>query len=194
MKKFKFQAPSPSVSSPSVFFATIIFAFSILHASEGQFQTQLPKEKSKSVAVNWSMGATLFPIMLGVSGFSFVPAQGVLVCAGIAFGPSMGHFYAHQWLRGFATTGLRIGLGYLGAMAGLYSLYSIEFDDASPVFFLVSIGSAAGIIGSVIYDWATAPASVQKYNEGLKTKFDLNFVPNIDIKEKKYGLSVVYNF
>ncbi|MGB9720946.1 MAG: hypothetical protein ACPL28_05640 [bacterium] len=164
---------------------------------EKEMITESAREKSKSVALNWSMGATLFPVMIGISGFSFMPwrVNVGIVLSGIAIGPSMGHFYAEQPLRGLATIGLRTALGCLGRYSLDGFTWSIEYGGGSSFwFFLGTCGSAAGIIVSVIYDWATVSTSVKKYNEGIKTKFNLNFVPNIDIKEKKYGLSVACNF
>jgi hypothetical protein len=72
-----------------------------------------PTWKSPGTALALSLGSTAGPMLAGV-GLS----NGYLFLGGLVIGPSVGHFYAGQLGRGFATVGLR----GIGTVVGLYSL------------------------------------------------------------------------
>lgn len=172
----------------------IVFLSGGLYPVEAQ---EVKRPKSGRTAVYWSLGATLIPcvpvMIWGGTGMSGLIGVSLLI------GPSAGHFYAHQWGRGLKTAGLRLGIGVVGvfgaSFVGLIGAESFDTEDINWEAFWVVAGIAGGcIVGSAVYDIATAPASVRKYNESIGIMGRLNFVPRLNMKNKSYGLSVVYRF
>ncbi len=83
------------------------------------------KRKSESAAFSWSLGATVLPVVIGVTMNDHSRIGGgvgatVLFAAGFLVGPGVGHFYAHRPGRALLGIVLRVGFGilfinYLGA-------------------------------------------------------------------------------
>ncbi|MDX1618355.1 MAG: hypothetical protein R3224_06185 [Balneolaceae bacterium] len=117
-----------------------------------------PKNPSK--ALGRAIGHTVVPIALGVlivvntSPFDDDPlatAGGLLMLHGVLTGPSMGNFYARDWLRGWGGVGARI-----------LSFVIIDSDRRNrELRNVLGIGLLAG---SALYNIATAPASARAYN------------------------------
>ena len=78
----------------------------------------LESRKSPSAALFLSLGSTVVPVSLGAALAATDGASGEtagsLMAGGILVGPSVGHWYAGRWGRGFATLGVRLALGALG--------------------------------------------------------------------------------
>jgi hypothetical protein len=149
--------------------------------------------KSEAVAVGLSLGATVIPIALVYgtvhdenSYWSLLPA-----ITGLVIGPSIGHFYAEQWGHGFKTVGVRLGicvLGYTGMTLDRRS--NANFWDAFHNELLVGTIAAGALIGHALWDIAQAEKSAYKYNESIKIQIQ----PDINLKEKRYGIGFVYRF
>ena len=154
-----------------------------LYSSEEQ---EAKKSKSEKTAITASLIATVFPIFGAWVAPS--PVTGTLVAYGLIAGPSTGHFYARQWMRGLVTTGVRVASGVLGFASSYGPAWSGEYSSTEVVLITLSI---IGFVGSAIYDIATAGSSVRKYNESIK-KSNVYLVPKID--KESYGVSLVYCF
>jgi len=159
----------------------IVFLSGVLYPLEAQ---EARKPKSEVTAVLLSLGATVIPTRVGLrmrSEFSLY-----LIGFGVFIGPSTGHFYANQWMRGMATVCQRLFI----ILGGAALSEDLEFGERVGIALLAGVF----IIVSVLYDIGTAPASVRKYNESIGKTGEVYFVPKIDIKEESYGLSLVYCF
>lgn len=73
--------------------------------------------KSPVAALLWSLGATAIPMLAGVMSVESGREQtgAWLIYAGLALGPSAGHWYAERTVRGFRTAGLRIAISAVAA-------------------------------------------------------------------------------
>ena len=163
-----------------------------LYATNGNGQK---KFKSEYSAVHWSVWATLIPIGVGVyPGRSLQPYRGILAGVAGIFGPSAGHFYAHQWGRGLKTAGFRAAIGALGTLAFLSQVGRDPGELNTPTVYGIIIVAGCSIVSLAIYDIVTASSSARLYNERIGKTNSLYFVPRIDIKNREYGLTVVYCF
>ncbi len=174
--------------------ATLIVIVSLLTAADSTDDSvlQTPEPKSESKARNLALEGTFLPVLCG-SGIALFaqPHTGVaLGGAGLLFGPSLGHFYAHQWGRGLISIGFRTAIVGMG-IYGVYGAAAYE-GDAMAIATGVAFGSA--LIGSIVYDFATAPASVRTYNAQIEKMSRMQLVPYIDLRNEKYGLVFVYRF
>lgn len=171
----------------------ILFLSGILYPLEAQ-EVELPK--SEGTAQLLSFGSTAIPLMIT---YIVKDRQGtwVGVPLGLVIGPSIGHFYAGQ--TGRVLKGILIR-GVVAPAIGFGSMYVFVFSSNCQEMeclgaVVAGIGVAGGIaVISAIDDILTAPASVRKYNESIGKTGNVYLVPKIDIKEEKYGLSLVYCF
>ena len=179
--------------------AIIIFVFllGILYPVHAQ---EMKKPKSEKTASALSLGATVIPclpsIIIRRGGESpWDVIQFCVITTAIIVGPSIGHFYAGQRERGLKSAGLRLGLGLLEIYTLSNSFETRGLETEFNIFPLLA-GSALGIglITSAIIDIVTAPASARKYNSSIRNRGNIYFVPEIDLKEDSYGLSLVYCF
>jgi len=151
---------------------------------------------SKSVlpALCWSLGATIIPVAVGLN-LGGLPG-GTGIAFGLIAGPSFGHFYAQQWGRGYASTLTRIGL--IGVGIGL--VYVTTSNDEGPLeeHFDEILGALTipyvAYLGTMLFDFLTLPNSVNKYNKAQEKTGKLHLNPMLDSQNKKYGLSLRYNF
>jgi hypothetical protein len=152
------------------------------------------QRKSTNVALALSIGAPTAVCLL---------AAGVkspeLFLGSVVVLPSAGHYYAGQIGTAFLFTGLR-GATVAGGVVLFGSLVQslgeeIEEGDAAwagPI--LLGSAAAVGIVtlGMCVVislvDWMYIPSSVDKYNERMQIR------PEIDLKEKRYGIGFVYHF
>jgi hypothetical protein len=204
----KFSAEEANMSRK---FLGLILALFLLIPSlakaESMFERNFEREqkglKSEGLAFTMSLAATAVPIVLGSTALTENTGNEVrvngnlalpLISTGLFLGPSIGHFYAGQTKRGLQ--GIAIRLGIVAAAAGI--TFTIVRNEPSDIGGQIVGGAmiAGGIISSLhgIYDIFTTPSSVRKYNESLKNKASLMFVPEIDPYNESYGVSVVCNF
>jgi len=180
-----------------VFVTTIVMLNAVGFEATGETQG-LKKLKSGSTARTWSIEATLLPVAGGfLVGRYIQPHVGVsLGLAGIVFGPSVGHFYAHEWKRGLISAGVRVAIP-AACMVPIILLANVSMEPAFVNWGVITITAISGgalLFYSIVYDIATAPASVRKYNERIEKRGSLQFQPLIDVGKKRIGLSVVYRF
>lgn len=173
----------------------MLFIFCLSYACQGE----MVRLKSPATAMYWSLGSMVLPsVPLIVSStvgqtHEFIGPTGVGLCVtGVIVGPSMGHFYAGNYRRGFASIGLRagiVGLGFLG-FVGAYS------SDVEGAIACAIICGATGIalLASGIYDIWTCPDAVEKYNQSVRGYGGLYLAPEINLTEKSYGLTLRYSF
>ncbi|HEX9916490.1 MAG TPA: hypothetical protein VGB16_02030, partial [candidate division Zixibacteria bacterium] len=101
--------------------------FSLSSDNNSPRSNHLLVSKSKSTALRWSLGATLVApviggsfLLKGISGSEIKAGAvvGIVVGSlGLVFGPSTGHFYAHEYGRAWTGIGLRTLSGVI-IMAG----------------------------------------------------------------------------
>lgn len=162
-----------------------------LHTQQAEKKDLFPqlevKRGSKSVATGyaWSIGTTILPLSC-ISVFYF-PGFEILAISGIIVGPSTGHFYAGQWRRGLTTSAIRVGAGAAGLLLGL--VLQENFEDYGTQF-AVMIPVGCIVVGTAIYDIFTVPNSVLKYNR----EHNLLLLPELNFKDKRYGINIVYRF
>jgi len=158
--------------------------------------------KSKTAAVLWSIGVTTIAPALGIlldwsderRGDWRTPCGWIGILGGFILGPSTGHFYAEQWGRGLKTVGIRVGIGVAGitgtSILGMLIVEGIDPEDFPEIMIslIPTALAAAAIVGHGVYDITTTPESVRRYNEKVQLK------PEINLKEKRCGLGIVYRF
>ncbi len=179
--------------------AVCVVVLCLVHMAQGStgidssYVQRTHGEKSTTVALGWALGSTIIPTAGGLV-ISGLPG-GVLCLYGVLIGPSTGHFYAHQWNRGFTTVEIRTAIAGIGALASLAAfgeLMSDDDDDGTSVGVIAGI-TLACVTSTIIYDIVTTPSSVCTYNGSLKTG-KVHIVPNIDIARKRSGISIAYRF
>jgi hypothetical protein len=135
-----------------------------------------PNLKSEGAAFTISLLGTLVPLALGTAivatsddiyySDSSGSAGTLLIYTGLYFGPSLGYFYAGKSGRGWASFGLRNGIGvvaFMGAVAVCSG--SCEDDSEATAAGLVLLAGGAGILASAIYDLAKIKSTVRERNE-----------------------------
>jgi len=180
-----------------VLFFLMLFVFCVSYTCEGE----TVKLKSPTTAAYWSMGSMLLPSLpLAVSssagGDFMMPASIGLCITGVFVGPSMGHFYAGDYMRGFASFGLRAGIAGAGFL-GIVKVYTTDADEemeAAITCTVIAGVACIGILASGIYDIWTAPDAAQKYNQSVRDHGGLHLSPEINLTEKSYGLRLGYSF
>lgn len=130
------------------------------------------ERKSPGRALGYSLGGTVL----------LAPAFG----AGLLIGPSFGHFYAGNGKQ--AMSGILIRGG--GAAVGLRG-WGMLLENPESAFTLMTIGLAI-IVGSAIYDIATAGEAARQYNEvhGLTAQV----TPTVGPRGEQVGLSLQVSF
>lgn len=133
-----------------------------------------PNRKSEGVAFRASLLGTAGPIAAGLvltatgpTNDATLPAF-LLITGGLAFGPSLGHFYAGRPARAAATAAVRAGviIGSLAIALGACPLENCTGEEETTA--LVSLLAGGGVVaGLVIYDIASAPASVRARNRRI---------------------------
>jgi len=178
---------------------TVAFFILILFLSGGVFSLEAQKPKSSTEGICLSLGATVIPLSLAIAINENDFFDYSLLISGIVIGPSVGHWYAGQYSRGWLTAGLRLGIGLSGAVTfGMLVLTPLMQNDIERVHltpgWIVFYTTSCILTCSMIYDIASVPKSVRKYNESIGYSSNLQFVPDIDAKNKSCRLSVVYQF
>jgi hypothetical protein len=125
-----------------------------------------PGEKSAGAAIGWSSLGTIAPVALGLSAASLsddATLPLILVLGGLTVGPSLGEFYAASPNRGL----LGIGIRMAGETLFLYSLALAAPGNGggSPPALI----GLATYLGSAVFSFYNANASVQRYNSALRT-------------------------
>jgi hypothetical protein len=170
-----------------------------------------PKSPTKGVLL--SIGSTVIPIGLGSLIYLGAESRdnnalmwcgGLLAVSGAIIGPDVGHFYAQQWSRGRERAGIRFTIGLAMAIsAGAFALGAVEAGVGPPttdggisyeLTLAAIIVSTCAYVGYTAWDIATVPGSVQEYNNSILERGQLHFYPYLDIRNKKYGLSLAFNF
>lgn len=177
----------------------MLFVFCLSYAAEGETF----KLKDPTTAVYWSMGSTILPsVPLAVTSalgqtHEFLGVTGIALCVtGVLVGPSMGHFYAGNYMRGAASIGLRAGIAGLGFLlvVGVMSSYGIDDIGGAIIGTAIIGGAGIGILASGIYDILTCPDAVRKYNQSIRDQSGLYLAPRINLTENSYGLTLGYSF
>jgi len=161
----------------------------------------IPKSPGKAALI--SLGHTLIPTAAGlgiatigssnVEGSRAVLAFGSMTY-GLAIGPSMGNFYAKDYARGMAGIGLRIVAAGLVASSigqGMANGNDDEYDGSDDgKVATMFLGGLALYFGSTIWNIATAPSSVRRYN----SKQGLQIAPSYNPLDKSYRVGVQLSF
>jgi len=150
------------------------------------------KTKSPTTGVLISIGATLAPAGIGFlmdnSKFHYIGAY--LMAFSPAFGPSAGHFYAHQWGSGC------LGIGSRFVLAGATMWFAAPYfrmEQWNISSTILWIGAGLIALESII-EISSVPGSVRKYNGSLIMKNQINLSPQIDFRSRSYGLKLNYSF
>jgi hypothetical protein len=178
-----------------VLFLLMLFGFCISYTCDGE----TAKLKSPTTAVFYSMGSTVLPSVPLMVCAPMGRVDGAMgpVCigscvTGIIVGPSVGHFYAGNYMRGFASIGLRAGIAGLGFL-GVAETYSSDIGGAI-ICTVIGGVTCIAVLASGIYDIWTCPDAVQKYNESVRNHGGLYLTPDIDLSHKSYGIRLLYGF
>ena len=157
------------------------------------------KPKSVKKAYLLSGGAivytvAVFGIRKGEAKTVFDKTLAVTGIAGYIIGPTFGNMYAKNYSRVSVGIGMRvlgITLYVVGALNLMYDKDSTLDEDSpsSPFHNPISIAGTVLFIGSYVWDFATIPSSVKKYNE---KKRGLSFSPILKKHQKRamYGLAI----
>lgn len=134
---------------------------------------------------------------------------GELVVAGLIAGPAAGHFYANDRRQAGIGMGIRGGAVLVGAVASmivaidallntgelfLFPLRTESYEPsrASRISRNVLAGAGVAVALSALYDIATAPLSVHRYNE--THDLSVRVVPEADPSLDQVGLRVQLEF
>jgi hypothetical protein len=157
--------------------------------------------KSPSKALSLSLVSTGVPLIIGLGlAVADAPApadtySAILILGGVVVGPSVGHFYAGNTGHGVLTIGLR-SVGLAGGTLGLYLWAIAEVENVESVGALgiiIFVPSAALMLGSAVYDIATASGAARKYNEKKRlSRFSIG--PTYIAAESTPGIAVKYRF
>jgi hypothetical protein len=142
------------------------------------------QNKSTTLALGLSVGV---PVLGCFAAYKVESPELFLIA--LAVGPSTGHFYAGQWGTGLLFTGLRtatIAGSIFLAIGVLLQTYD-SYDGLLAGGGVLAIGFGVCCVISMV-DWMRVPSSIHKYNERLQIK------PEIDFKDRRYGVGFVYNF
>lgn len=145
----------------------ILFAVRVVSADPGTAAPP-PDQKSEQTAVVLSLSTgVLLPLALvGATRSGGSIALGYATAGAIILGPASGHWYAGE------AGGWGIGLRFLGTAAAVSGfLVAANSDcedqsctDSSDRAAYIALGGAALVVGSTIYDIATAGAAARRYN------------------------------
>jgi hypothetical protein len=180
----------------------VLLMFFVFCISSG-YEGEIPELKNSTTAVAYSMGTTFLPIIpfwvcLADENYneSLFWGSFVMSFSGIVIGPSTGHFYASNTKRGLMSAGLRtVSTGvFLWSSSGLLGVaHDVNFGNAE-LYFWVTIVSGITTFGSIVFDIWTCPSSVEKYNRSIRDYKGFYLMPEVDIEEESYGLSLSYRF
>ncbi|MDZ7715521.1 MAG: hypothetical protein U5J95_04845 [Balneolaceae bacterium] len=173
-------------------------------AEIGQTKRQLKDvSQARSIAFN----NTVTPILLGfaanylLDNNTFETAGAYLVIYGIVAGPSGGNFYAEDYLRGGLGVLARMGTGYFlmtdatREILGKDVSRSLDWDDKKVSIEDPEVLIGAGVIlGTMVYNYISAKASVNEHNSALGYNVRLN--PNIRQEQGRFVpmISATINF
>jgi hypothetical protein len=145
--------------------------------------------RSESEAISQAIVNTATPIAVGVGAvklFNNNTVQTVgasLALYGLMVGPSTGNFYANDYLRGGLGALTRIGAAFL-LQDATSEVFGRDFADAlnvdnEPVSIEdtnIIVGSAL-LVGTIVYNIASAPASVREYNQSMGYTMEIRSLP-----------------
>ncbi len=157
------------------------------------------KLKSPTTAASLSFCSMVLPSLPlvvcssvdGMNGFVGPVCVGSCV-SGVIVGPSVGHFYAGNYMRGFVSVGLRAGIAGLGFL-GVVETYSSDIGGAI-ICAVIGGVTCIALLASGIYDIWTCPDAVRKYNKSVRGYGGLYLAPEINIENESYGLTLGYSF
>lgn len=136
--------------------------------------------KNPTRAVLYSLSGTV----------ALTPAFG----AGLIVGPSFGHFYAGNTGHAWAGIGLRAGGGLIsmiGASASFGAMWEGR-EGAADTYATLAVAGLGTVVGSAVYDIATADNAVHQYNRahGLKTRV----TPAVGPHSRQIGLALTIRY
>lgn len=165
----------------------VLFLLPVTGQGQSRFKSRYLKYVDE--ARTQAIAGTLIPIATGMSTTLLfdndtIETTGSLMAVyGLVIGPSMGNFYARDYLRGMLGVAARLGGGYLmldatRELAGDDVADALGWDHSSVKFTDTKILIGAGLIlGSAIYNIVSSKASVHRYNK--KKGYILGVVPGV---------------
>jgi hypothetical protein len=136
--------------------------------------------KSVSEARNRALTGTLVPIATGVAATKLFKSEGLqttgaaLAVYGLVMGPSIGNYYAEDYMRGTLGALVRAGVGYYMLLDATRELMgeqvskSLGWDKKDIELSDTPVLIGAGIfIGSMVYNVISSKNSVNEYNSSM---------------------------
>lgn len=177
------------------FYLLGLFIVTLLIPAVGQAQSRFKSRHLKSVdeARSQAIAGTLIPVAMGIGSTllfenkTIETTGSVMAVYGLVMGPSMGNFYARDYLRGMLGVAARVGGGYLmldatRELAGNDVADALGWDDEAVKLTKTKVLIGSGLIlGSAIYNIVSAKASVHRYNE--KKGYIIGVVPGVHHNE-----------
>lgn len=161
------------------------------HANAGE-EPSKPQYKSPGTAAALSTFGTFIPFGVGVASLpseSGGAGTALIVLGGTIFGPGLGHAYAGNAGRFFSGVGLRL-LGW----GGLMTTVALSWNDGdSGAAIAGALASTFLILGSSIYDIATAPKSARQFNDRHGYR-QISLSPTFNPKNSTPGLQLSMSF
>lgn len=167
---------------------TAVIILVLLLLTQGLY-SQERNEKSTGAALGLAIGVTALSTGIGFVTVDQPGFSAPLLISGSCIAPSLGHIYAGNWGRAGLFIGLR-GATLVGAIL----LVNAATSNASGIGENIDAGIGTAMFGCAVgialisWDWALTPSSVQEYNNRLNIK------PEIDLKNKAYGVGFTYHF
>jgi hypothetical protein len=151
------------------------------------------QKKSPTTALLYSLGGTMVPITTGTVLFRYDrPVLGSsLILLGLIVGPSLGHLYAGETLRGCGSTGLRTGVVLMGlTAAALFTHRNVTkaIHVRQPKGDITLAIMAVPLFFSVAFDIATAPVAAHRHNRRMELQH------HYDIEDKRTSLGFEFRF
>ncbi len=186
--------------------ATLVMVFCVLKMGWAQPEVgNRPEIKSIDEARSIAFTNTVLPVIAGLAVNKLVKdpqvrtAGAALAVYGVMVGPSTGHFYAEDYLRGSLGIAARLGIGSLllvdstRELMGKQASESLGWDNKSVGYDDPKLLIGAGLfLGTVAYNFITVKASVEEYNRYPRYSFNIKAA---EIYSKTYlALSGRINF
>ena len=156
-------------------FKGVTFAPLGFHQSETSWYEN-DKYRGPETTLALSFGGTLMPTLGGIIILSSTNINdsktlrrfgGALIGIGILLGPSIGDFYAHNYLAGISGIGLRT----LSGLMAWGRTVAIILGGAGAAGVIVGSLGVMGLISSTIYNWNSAYHSAERYNTAHHTSY-----------------------
>lgn len=195
----------PTTHDLRLTFALLIIGFlAVPLLASAQPTYSNPDLKSVSTARGKAVRGVIFPVGLGVGSTLIFENNTVellgssLAVYGLMVGPSIGNFYARDYVRGFIGVAARLAGGYLIRDAtreifGDDMADAVGWDDEKVSLTDTKILIGGGLIlGSALYNIISAEASVERYNS--RRNYYVSLFPVIHKGKVMPFISARFNF